>query len=391
MGLRGLIFIAILILLFLYTGIKASYLLPGRSILAWSSSALLFFFILTWQIVYRSHPHAVNSWGFEILAWAGSLSMGLWATFIIFSIPFDLGRFLFFTVQKFVSSNPIDPERRTVLSRLLSLSLFGASAGITGLGFLEVATGARVKEITVPIPDLPPELDGLKIAQISDLHVGPTIRQGYVEQVVRKVMSFKPDLIAVTGDLADGTPQMLEPHLRPLADLKAPLGTYSVTGNHEYYWGALDWIEKTRQLGFIPLLNENQIRLVNGIKILIGGVTDTSGDQFVKSHRSDPRKAAATAEECQFKLLLAHRPDSCFEAEPAGFDLQLSGHTHAGQFFPWSLFVRLAHKYYRGLNRHGKMWVYVNAGTGYWGPAHRFMIPSEITLLRLVSQARKEI
>lgn len=388
---RGLFVLVILSILFLYTGFKSSHLLPERKFLAWFLTFVMIAMIISWQWVYRSNPSAINFTGFHILAWSASLTMSLWATFLIFSIPFDIGH-LFYGMgltlyQKWLAVAPADPDRRTFLFRGISLGFLGASAGISGLGYLETKFGPKVKEVTVPIAGLPQELQGLKIAQISDLHVGSTIHHDYVEKVVRLVLSLNPDLIAVTGDLVDGSPEILAKHVQPLGMLKAPLGTYYVTGNHEYYWGAEAWIDKVKEMGFIPLLNENKIQSHKGIKILIGGVTDTSSNQFISTHLSSPARAAETREATRFKLLLAHRPDSCFEAEPAGFDLQLSGHTHAGQFFPWSIFVRLAHKYYQGLNRHGKMWVYVNAGTGYWGPANRFTIPSEVTLLKLVASS----
>ncbi len=174
--------------------------------------------------------------------------------------------------------------------------------------------------------------------------------------------------------------------MRALAKLTAPLGVYYVTGNHEYYWGAQRWIDRTKDFGFIPLVNENRLVDFHGGKVLVGGVTDTSGGHFVPSHRSDPKRAALSAEKRDLSVLLAHRPESCFEAEAAGFDLQLSGHTHGGQFFPWSLLIPLFHRYHRGLNRHGRLWVYVNSGTGYWGPPHRFAVPAEITLITLARQ-----
>ncbi len=369
--------ISILSVLFFYTHFKAAQLLIGKEALAWTLSGLFVGLIVAWQMTYRFCKNALETRWFPILAWTGSFGMGLWGTFVTFSIPFDLFHGLT-SLLKMNSSHPWIP-----------LSLFGISIGIVSLGYLEVIGGPRIQEVLVPIPGIPPALRGIRIVQISDLHVGSTIDQNYVHKVVKKTMSLRPDLIAITGDLIDGTPELLSPHLRPLSELKAPLGTFYVTGNHEYYWGAESWVEKTKQLGFIPLINENRVVNYEGVKILVGGVTDPSGDQFVPSHRSNPVQASASpeAEHCAFKLLLAHRPDTCLETGTSAFDLQLSGHTHAGQFFPWSLIVRLAHQYYRGLHRHGKMWVYVNAGTGYWGPAHRFLVPAEISLIRLTSNA----
>jgi predicted MPP superfamily phosphohydrolase len=213
--------------------------------------------------------------------------------------------------------------------------------------------------------------------------VGPTILKDYVDNVVKKTLALTPDMIAVTGDLIDGTPEILKNHVAPLGLLKAPHGVFYVTGNHEYYWNVDSWLSKVQELGFQSLLNENKILTIGKSKIMIAGVTDTSAENFKTEHKSNPAKAFISSEKCDYKILLAHRPDSCIEAAKAGFDLQLSGHTHAGQFFPFNLIVSFVHRYYKGLNRHENMWVYVNSGTGYWGPANRFAVPSEITLVTL--------
>src|SRR3990172_3257547 len=276
---RTVIFFTILFLLFLYTGTKAGNLLPAHSSLAWILSIVLFALMVGWQFVYRLEIQSAESYWFRFLAWGGSLSLGLWTTFMLFSIPVDIV-YLFLSVLQNFGASEINP----IHSRWMSLGLFGFSAGIVGLGFIETITGPKVKEVSVPIPDLPEQLYGIRIAQITDLHIGPTIRRGYVEQVVRQVMELEPDLIAVTGDLADGTPEALEQHLQPLAELKAPLGTYYITGNHEYYWGATQWLETARNLGFIPLINENRVVTIDGVNLLIAGVTDTSAHHFIPAH-----------------------------------------------------------------------------------------------------------
>jgi predicted MPP superfamily phosphohydrolase len=199
---------------------------------------------------------------------------------------------------------------------------------------------------------------------------------------VLKVNALKPDLIVLTGDVADGTPAGLMGQLKSLADLHAPLGKFYVTGNHEYYWGAEEWVKNMHDLGFIPLVNENRVVNFAGIKILIAGVTDMSAKQFLPAHKPDLPKAIFSHEQTDFKILLSHNPRTLCEAEHVGFDLQLSGHTHAGQFFPFSLLVPLAHKYHNGLNCQNKIWLYVNPSTGFWGPVNRFGIHSEITVIR---------
>ncbi len=385
MKFRIFLFPIIIAVLFYYSGTKLIQFAPHRRILGWTLSGVLFVLMLAWQFAYRAPQLSIDSTPFKFMAWAGSLSMGIWASFILYSLPIDLLHFGYWGMQKLSGPRELDPIRREFMTAWLPAGLLGLAGGSSAFGLWEVNSGPKIREIVIPIDNLPSDLEGLKIAQISDLHVGPTIRRAFVEQVVQRVLATQPDLIAVTGDLIDGTPQRLANHIEPLSRLSAPLGTFYVTGNHEYYWGAEDWVQTTTQLGFTPLLNENRILKVRESKILLAGVTDTGAHDFIAGHRSSPQLAAQTTHSCDLKILLAHRPESCLEGETVGFDLQLSGHTHAGQFFPWSLLVRLAHKYYRGLNRHGRMWVYVNAGTGYWGPAHRFLVPSEITLIRLTS------
>jgi hypothetical protein len=380
---QSIIFFGVLVLLLVYTGYKVGQMWPTRRVWAWTRAILFFALTIGWQFLYRSDPSALDSVWFQALAWTGSLALGLWATFILLSAPLDILRVVALGIGRIGQIAQLDPERRRFLAQWIPLGVLLASGGIAGVGFIQALRGPRVKEVLISIPDLPKALHGLAIAQISDLHVGPTIQRGYVDEVVRQTNALNPDLIAVTGDLADGSPAAIGQHLLALADLKARLGTYYVTGNHEYYWGVERWLEKVRSLGLLPLLNENRVITVGDAKVLLAGVTDSTGGNFVTSHRPDQKRAIQSGEECQLKILLAHRPDNWFEAEKLGFHLQLSGHTHGGQFFPWSVLMPIAYKYYRGLNRHGRMWIFVSSGTGYWGPAHRFAIPSEIALLRL--------
>jgi len=152
-----------------------------------------------------------------------------------------------------------------------------------------------------------------------------------------------------------------------------------VTGNHEYYWGVEDWLAKVKELGFVSLLNENRVLKKGGGRLLLAGIPDQMGEEFVADHYVDIEKAADGGKDCHCRVLLSHRPTP----HPQHFDLQLSGHTHGGQFFPFNLLVMMVHKYYKGLYQLGESWLYVSCGTGYWGPAQRFGIPSEITVLRL--------
>jgi predicted MPP superfamily phosphohydrolase len=311
----------------------------------------------------------------EPLAWAGLLAMGFFSSLFVLTLVRDL---LLLGLWVARAGGPAISHDSAVAVPLLAL-------GVTLVGFVNARRLARVVRVEVPIAGLPAELDGYSIAQISDIHVGPTIKRPYLNAIVNKVNALKPDAIAVTGDLVDGSVQRLALHTAPLARLSAPDGAFFVTGNHEYYSGAEQWIAEVRRLGLRVLMNEHVIRRRGEAALMIAGVTDYTAQHFNPAHKSDPHLAAAGApRDVAVKILLAHQPRSAAQAADAGFDLQLSGHTHGGQFFPWNFFVPLQQPFVAGLNRVRSLWVYTSRGTGYWGPPKRFGAPSEITLVRLV-------
>lgn len=371
MNRRFLFFLGTLALLGVFTGAKAADVFPAHPYVAMMLSLGFIVFFVAWQILYRTGALPEESAGTRALAWMASVGMGVWATYLIFAAGVSI-------VDLVLKGAGLG----AAISALPALA--AASAIIVAiLGLFQAVAVPVVREVSVPVKDLALGLRDLRIAQISDLHIGPTIRRNQVDRVVDAVLALKPDLIAVTGDMADGLPERLARHVEPLSRLRAPLGVYFVTGNHEYYWGAERWMDKIRSLGMTALLNESRIVERGGARLLIGGIPDESGGAFVPGHFPDVMRAAISEGVVDFRLLLAHRPDGVAAAERAGFDLQLSGHTHGGQFFPASLFISLFHRFSRGLSRHRSMHVHVNPGTGYWGPAHRFAVPSEITLLTL--------
>lgn len=269
-----------------------------------------------------------------------------------------------------------------------ALAVAALAALMTLWGLVNARRTARVVHVDIPIADLPAALHGFTIAQISDIHVGPTIKGDYVQSIVHAVNRLQADMIAVTGDLVDGSVAQLRPHVAPLRDLTSRHGTYFVTGNHDYYSGVHGWLDELRRLGIKVLLNEHVVLRHNDQALVIAGVTDYGGHHFDESHRSDPAAAVAAAPADVLRILLAHQPRSAAAAARAGFQLQLSGHTHGGQFWPWIFFVRWQQPFTAGLHRLQNLWVYVSRGTGYWGPPKRFGAPSEITRLRLVSPVR---
>ena len=262
--------------------------------------------------------------------------------------------------------------------------VFAGSLAALGLGALVALRGPSLRQVTIPIEGLAPALEGFSIVQISDLHVGPTIGRRYVRRVVERSNALRPDLIVLTGDIVDGSPTRLAPHVAPLAGLRAAHGSVFILGNHDCYSGARRWIEHFRSLGLRVLLNEHLLLRRGDAKLVVGGVVDPALQLSEPGAVPRPDLAAAPGEGEALRILLAHNPALTRLGAQAGFDLQLSGHTHAGQFFPWTLAVRMVHApHVAGLSRLGRMWVYVSAGTGSWGPPVRFGTRTELTLIRL--------
>jgi predicted MPP superfamily phosphohydrolase len=293
---------------------------------------------------------------------------------------------IFRDVSLIASALALSTQAHESWIRISAIGVMALTPAITLAGFFMARRTAPVVDVEVPLANLPKELEGFTIAQISDIHVGQTIKRNFVDAIVDRVNRLQADMIAITGDVADGSVPDLAHHTEPLARLKSRHGTYFVTGNHEYYSGADAWIRELRRLGAKVLMNEHVVLDHDGAALTVAGVTDYSAHHYDPLHKSDPHAAAKGAPAHAPKVLLAHQPRSAPFAEAAGYHLQLSGHTHGGQFWPWNFLVRLQQPFIAGLNRLGRMWIYTSRGTGYWGPPMRFGIPSEITLIRLVRE-----
>ncbi len=283
---------------------------------------------------------------------------------------------------------PEDPERRTFIARVLSGGVGIAAAGLGGIGYASVKAPVQVKPVEVSLRRLPASLDGFRIVQLTDVHVGPTIDGTFLRDVVDRVNALEPDLVAITGDLVDGSVDELREHVAPLADLKAKHGVFFVTGNHEYYSGPDAWIAELERLGVRVLRNERVEIGRGGESFDLAGIDDYRAKDFGRGHGADLGKAVAGRDDERELVLLAHQPKHAFEAEKAGVGLQLSGHTHGGQIFPWGFMVRLDQKFVRGLDRLGDLQVYTSCGTGYWGPPMRVGAPAEITEVTLRATKR---
>ncbi len=314
----------------------------------------------------------------ERLVLMALIAMGLFSSLFVFTLLRDVALLVAALFTPVVATEHVQ--------RLSALAVVGIALFATLMGYVNARRVARVVNVDVPIKNLPAALQGFSIAQISDIHVGPTIRRNYVEGIVAAVNKLEVDVIAITGDLVDGSVRELASHVEPLAQLRARYGTYFVTGNHEYYSGERAWTNELRRLGVRVLINEHVVLGDDGAKLVLAGVTDFSAGHFDPSQKSDPAAALANAPlDVGAKILLAHQPRSASAAAAAGFDLQLSGHTHGGQFWPWNHFVRMQQPFTAGLDRLGSLWIYTSRGTGYWGPPKRFGAPSEITRIRLVA------
>jgi len=391
-----LVAITILALMYGYMGwrliVPAAFGVPV-SILLWG---ILLVFLLLPIVAVIARFRGINGAWIDIAGWIGYLSFGFLTILFAFIVARDLVFLITAGVQKTVSlargvfgsgdpiAGAVDPERRRLLMNSINVGLLGFTGALTGYGMYEALRVPDVVLVDIPIDNLPFDLEGFRIVQITDIHVSGAIRRRFVQEVVDKVNELKPDLIALTGDLVDGSVRQLGYDVAPLADLKAPFGKYFITGNHEYYSGVGQWLVETARLGFDVLLNEHRVIERGSAKMLLAGVTDYSGGQFHKDHVSDPHKAMAGAPDCQAKILLAHQPKSIYKAAEAGYDFVISGHTHGGQYFPYHFLAAMVQPYVSGLHKHGHTRIYVSRGTGFWGPQIRIGAKSEITELKLV-------
>ena len=376
--------------------IKPSKLKGMKRAFAWGTVVALF---LIPQVQFLSFFSRTESIWTDALSWPSYISLGFFSLVLALVVLRDSvlgGKAVVQRVKTLLDrirrvppavADARDMERRRFLVHSTNFGIISLSGALAGYGFHEAHhRAAEIEEITVPIPGLPMEYEGFRIVQFTDIHVGPTIKRKFVERVVAQVDNLHADLLAFTGDLVDGSVPWLRDDVAPLKDLVAPYGKFFITGNHEYYSGAGPWIEEAGRLGFTVLLNEHRLIQRNNARIVLAGVTDYSAGDFIKSQVSDPAAAIARAPVGPVRILLAHQPKSIFAAARAGYALQLSGHTHGGQFFPWDYLGRLNQPYIKGLHNHDNTWIYVSRGTGYWGPPLRLGIPPEITVIRLTAQ-----
>jgi predicted MPP superfamily phosphohydrolase len=280
---------------------------------------------------------------------------------------------------------PTDPDRRRAIARAIG-AVSGAASVALAAGSAVVAQLPPVtRRVRIPLPGLGAALNGYRIVQISDVHVSATIGRALVESLVERVNALEPDLVAITGDLVDGSVNGLGELVAPLAGLRARDGVYFVTGNHEYLSGVEEWLLFLASLGIRVLRNERvAIGGVEGFDLI--GIDDTSGGSWLPGHGADLPRAVAGRDPARASVLLAHRPDDVAEAARSGIGFQLSGHTHGGQISPlWWVLERLHQPYVYGLHTVGETTLYVTSGAGFWGPPMRCGSRAEIAAFELVA------
>ncbi|BDQ35169.1 metallophosphoesterase [Pseudodesulfovibrio portus] len=326
----------------------------------------------------------------DSIDWVGFTFLGFISILIILMFVRDIPRLISSIMSSlnklFVrrSKRPyfIEPDldRRRFMLNATNGALFAAALPLTGYGMFNARREPAVVNSVLPVVGLPEGLDGFTIAQISDTHIGPTIRSGWARMVVDAVNRLGADMVVHTGDLVDGSVDGLKEDIAPMGELHASHGVWFCTGNHEYYSGVHEWLVEADRLGMTPLVNEHRLIDTGRGRILLAGVSDYRSQRIEPTHVSSPSAAMQGAPEFDVSILLAHQPNSIHEAAKAGFDVQLSGHTHGGQYFPYNFVIHLFQTYVRGLHLHEDTVLYVNTGTGYWGPPIRLGTTPEITL-----------
>lgn len=324
----------------------------------------------------------------RMLVWPAYVWLGLMFILFVVFLGIDGWRAASWTLRRLTGGPAWDPARRRFLARWLAGGALATTAGLGAVGIHAAVGPVSVRRVEVPLRRLKREQDGITLAQLTDLHIGPTIGHDDLADIVRTTNALSPDVIVITGDLVDGSVEALRNSVAPLRDLRAKYGVFFVTGNHEYFSGARAWVEEITRLGIRVLRNE-RVEIGQGqLTFDLAGTDDRSAARSREAgHGEDLDKALAGRDRTRALVLLAHQPRTVLDAAAFGVDLQLSGHTHGGQIWPFGALVRLQQRFLAGLGRQGDTLIYVSRGTGYWGPPMRLFAPAEITQIVLRAAA----
>jgi predicted MPP superfamily phosphohydrolase len=380
-----------LVHLYLWKRLVRDTTAPGRVRLAgnWVMLGLLVLVFVT-LVGSRFVGPKVSRW----FAWPGYIWLGLMFYLVLFLLLLELPRLalrrwsrgtpLVATAATTVESPPPAApagSRRVFIARTAAVVAGVASAGVVGAGMVSALGPPELTRLRIPLRRLAPSLAGFRIAVVSDIHLGPLRGRGHTERIVRMINETEPDLVAVVGDLVDGTVEQLGTAAEPLRDLVSKQGSYFVTGNHEYYTDYQPWLVELDRLGVHPLRNERLAISRDDAAFDLAGINDVTGRSY--SDPPDLARALAGRDTTRPVVLLAHQPVQVGQAASRDVDLQLSGHTHGGQFYPFHYVVRLAQPSLSGLSKVDDTWLYVSRGAGFWGPPIRVGAAPEITVVEL--------
>ncbi len=328
-----------------------------------------------------SYPYA------RPLLWISYFWLGIMLLLFVILISVDLLKALIYLYSKFASgsNSTADPERRKFLATLFAAGATTIALAAGGIGVFKYYKRAVVKKIYIDLPGLPAVFNGFRIVQISDLHIGQLMTKSRLAEVVEQVNALQPDLIVLTGDLVDGSVEHLAAEISPIKFLRAKKGSFFVTGNHEYISGIEDWLPEIEKTGISILDNKNIEIFEQNDSFYLAGVNDREAKRFNEKHAADFNRALSGLDKTKKKILLAHQPVDVREAANFDVDLVLSGHTHGGQIWPFNYLVYLQQPYLKGFYTYKNTLLYVNQGTGCWGPPMRLGSENEITEIILRS------
>ena len=318
----------------------------------------------------------------RLLSWLPYTWLGMMLLLVAGAILLDLFQLVNYGGGRLVGTGH-SQRRRQFVQRLGAASVLLAAGAVTPVALARAAQPCRVVQRRFSFANWPASLDGFRLVQISDLHLGFNLDRDQLAEVVAQVNKLQPDLVAITGDLVDGSLAQLGQEATALAQLQAPHGVYFVTGNHEYYSGVDEWLTFLAGLGIRVLRNEHLLIGGQGDGFYLAGIDDHTPSNATADHGADLAKALRGCQTDHEVVLLAHQPRAIKEAAAHGVSLVLSGHTHGGQIFPFNLLVKLQQPYVAGVHRQGKTWLAINQGTGHWGPPMRLGTFNEITEVRL--------
>jgi predicted MPP superfamily phosphohydrolase len=346
---------------------------PGRWRRAGTVLVIALAVLLVGSIAGRGLPMREQAW----LAWPGYLWLAAMFYLLLVLLFLDVVRLPARIWRRFTYRPGPDPDRRRLMARSAAIAAGIVAVGATGTGMVNALGPPRIWRAPIRLAKLPRGMDGFRIALVADIHLGPLLGRGHTARIVSMINDLDVDLVAVVGDLVDGTVAELGKAAEPLHDLRSRHGSYFVTGNHEYFSGYQPWIGELTGLGLKVLRNERVE--IDGIDL--AGVNDVTGGSY--GDAPDYGRALDGRDESRPVILLAHQPVQVHEAVRRRVDLQLSGHTHGGQMFPFSGVVRLQQPVLAGYARFGGTQLFVTRGAGFWGPPVRVGAPPDITLVEL--------